>query len=126
MRRGFSEGGPGLQRPQHTQERETQRATRQAAQQESYLKAGRSGMRRFSSTAMPHLHNHQDDDEDEDDDERVAVHKEILNLDDKIREMYMEVKGHVKSIKKLQRDTDKKYHINYDDDNHGVRRVASP
>ena len=126
MRRGFSEGGPGLQRPQHTQERETQRATRQAVQQESYLKAGRSGMRRFSSTAMPHLHNHQDEDEDEDDDERVAVHKEILNLDDKIREMYMEVKGHVKSIKKLQRDTDKKYHINYDDDNRGPRRKACP
>ena len=128
MRRGFSEGGPGLQRPQHTQERETQRVTRQAAQQESYLKAGRSGMRRFSSTAMPHLHSqtasYEDEDEDEYDD-TAAVHKEILNLDDKIREMYMGVKSHVKSIKKLQRDTDKKYHINYSDD-HGPRRKACP
>ena len=126
---------PSFKQTQYNDEGDMAASQQQTEQQAQYMKASRSGIRRFSATSMPHLHNNtssspqQQQQQDPygngyEEEEEDTTRYRVLQLDQAIAEMYTGVKSHVKTIKKLQRETDKKWDQPHDDGQ--PQRAARP
>jgi hypothetical protein len=123
-------GGGSFSRPtkeggsnylQHTEEQDMRLAMKLQQQEQIILKNSRSGVRRFSATSVPHLHNQftsssegdqfgeYGEEEEEEEKYRVKQLQEVLG------EMYTGVKQSAKKIKDFQRETTRKHNLPYEE-----------